>query len=82
MVEARESFHSGVRVAPRYFATGEAVDGPRIFYNFMRPTFDAHQLALELEGPGPVATPAWSRAVPETLALGAPPAAEPRPGHR
>ncbi|WP_433173592.1 amidohydrolase family protein [Actinoallomurus sp. CA-150999] len=52
MVEARESFQSGVRVAPRYYATGEAVDGPRIFYNFMRPTFDAHQLALELERAG------------------------------
>jgi Tol biopolymer transport system component/cytosine/adenosine deaminase-related metal-dependent hydrolase len=52
MVEARESFQSGARVAPRYFATGEAVDGPRIFYNFMRPTFDAHQLALELERAG------------------------------
>ncbi len=52
MVEARESFQSGARVAPRYFATGEAVDGPRIFYNFMRPTFDEHQLALELERAG------------------------------
>ncbi|WP_345358580.1 amidohydrolase family protein [Actinoallomurus liliacearum] len=52
MVEARESFQSGARVAPRYFATGEAVDGPRVFYNFMRPTFDARQLARELERAG------------------------------
>jgi hypothetical protein len=52
MVEARESFQSGARVAPRYFATGEAVDGPRIFYNFMRPTFDDQQLALELSRAG------------------------------
>jgi len=52
MVEARESFQSGARVAPRYFATGEAVDGPRIFYNFMRPTFDDDQLALELSRAG------------------------------
>ena len=52
MVEARESFQSGARVVPRYFATGEAVDGPRIFYNFMRPTFDDDQLALELERAG------------------------------
>ncbi|MGI5230340.1 amidohydrolase family protein [Actinoallomurus sp. CA-142502] len=52
MVEAREAFQSGARVAPRYFATGEAVDGPRIFYNFMRPTFDDDQLALELERAG------------------------------
>jgi Tol biopolymer transport system component len=49
MVEARESVQSGARIAPRYFATGEAVDGARIFYNFMRPTFDDRQLALELE---------------------------------
>jgi Tol biopolymer transport system component len=52
MVEARESFQSGARIVPRYFATGEAVDGPRIFYNFMRPTFDDRQLALELERAG------------------------------
>jgi cytosine/adenosine deaminase-related metal-dependent hydrolase len=49
MVEARESYQSGARIAPRYFGTGEAIDGKRIFYNFMRPTFDEHQLALELE---------------------------------
>lgn len=52
MVEARESYQSGARIAPRYFATGEAIDGPRIFYNFMRPTFDDRQLALELERAG------------------------------
>jgi Tol biopolymer transport system component len=52
MVEERESIQSGVRVGPRYFATGEAIDGPRIFYNFMRPTFDERQLALELERAG------------------------------
>jgi hypothetical protein len=49
MVEDRESVQSGARVAPRYFATGEAVDGSRIFYNFMRPTYDEQQLALELQ---------------------------------
>jgi Tol biopolymer transport system component len=52
MVEERESFQSGVRVGPRYFATGEAIDGSRIYYNFMRPTFDEHQLALELSRAG------------------------------
>jgi hypothetical protein len=52
MVEARESVQSGARIAPRYFGTGEAIDGSRIFYNFMRPTFDARQLALELERAG------------------------------
>lgn len=49
MVEERESFQSGKRVGPRYFATGEAIDGSRIFYNFMRPTYDEDQLALEFE---------------------------------
>jgi len=52
MVEERESIQSGARIGPRYFATGEAVDGPRIYYNFMRPTFDTAQLALELERAG------------------------------
>jgi len=52
MVEERESIQSGARVGPRYFATGEAVDGSRIFYNFMRPTYDPRQLALELERAG------------------------------
>ena len=49
MVEQRESFQAGKRIGPRYFATGEAIDGARIFYNFMRPTFDEDQLALEFE---------------------------------
>ncbi|WP_406108922.1 amidohydrolase family protein [Micromonospora globbae] len=52
MVEERESVQSGARIGPRYYATGEAVDGPRIYYNFMRPTFDERQLALELERAG------------------------------
>jgi Tol biopolymer transport system component len=49
MVEDRESVQSGARIAPRYFATGEAIDGSRIFYNFMRPVVDEEQLALELK---------------------------------
>lgn len=49
MVEERESFQAGKRIGPRYFATGEAIDGSRIFYNFMRPTYDTDQLARELE---------------------------------
>ncbi|MFF0246448.1 amidohydrolase family protein [Streptosporangium sandarakinum] len=49
MVEERESVQSGVRLAPRYLGTGEAIDGPRIYYNFMRPTFSHDQLRLELE---------------------------------
>ena len=49
MVETREALESGARVGPRYFATGEAVDGSRVYYNFMRPTRSVEQLRLELE---------------------------------
>lgn len=52
MVEDREAVHSGARVGPRFIGTGEAVDGSRIYYNFMRPTYDAGQLRLELERAG------------------------------
>jgi Tol biopolymer transport system component len=48
MLETREALDSGTRVGPRYFATGEAVDGGRVYYNFMRPTTSPEQLALEL----------------------------------
>jgi Tol biopolymer transport system component len=47
-LETRESFDSGTRVGPRFFATGEAIDGERVYYNFMRPTTSGTQLALEL----------------------------------
>jgi Tol biopolymer transport system component len=49
MVEDREAVQSGARTGPRYFATGEAIDGSRIYYNFMRPVVDDQQLARELE---------------------------------
>jgi hypothetical protein len=48
-VETREALESGGRVGPRYFGTGEAVDGSRVYYNFMRPTRSVAQLSLELE---------------------------------
>jgi Tol biopolymer transport system component len=47
-VETREAFGSGGRVGPRYFAVGEAIDGERVYYNFMRPTTSDAQLELEL----------------------------------
>lgn len=47
--ETREALDSGDRVGPRFFGTGEAVDGSRVYYNFMRPTRSVGQLALELE---------------------------------
>ncbi|MFJ6167528.1 amidohydrolase family protein [Micromonospora orduensis] len=52
MVEERESIQSGARIGPRYFGTGEAIDGSRVYYNFMRPTYDERQLRLELERAG------------------------------
>jgi Tol biopolymer transport system component/cytosine/adenosine deaminase-related metal-dependent hydrolase len=47
--ETREALESGDRVGPRYFGTGEAIDGSRVYYNFMRTTRSVAQLALELE---------------------------------
>jgi Tol biopolymer transport system component len=41
--ETREAFTSGLRVGPRFFATGEAIDGERIYYNFMRPTYGSDE---------------------------------------
>lgn len=49
MVEDREAIDSGHRLGPRYWSTGEAIDGNRIFYNFMRPVSEPGQMALELE---------------------------------
>ncbi|MEZ0471998.1 amidohydrolase family protein [Luteimonas salinilitoris] len=49
-VETREAYASGQRVGPRFFASGEAIDGERIYYNFMRPvTGGDRQLARELQ---------------------------------
>ena len=47
-VETREAFGSGQRIGPRFFASGEAIDGERVYYNFMRPTYNDAQLQLEL----------------------------------
>jgi len=48
MVEDREALDAGLRMGPRYFSTGEAIDGGRIYYNFMRPVTEPGQMALEL----------------------------------
>jgi Tol biopolymer transport system component len=45
--ETREAYAAGERVGPRFFGTGEAVDGERVFYNFMRPVTSAAQLEIE-----------------------------------
>ncbi|WP_040922865.1 amidohydrolase family protein [Saccharomonospora xinjiangensis] len=47
-VEDRESLDSGSRVGPRFHATGEPIDGSRVYYNFMRPTTSDAQVELEL----------------------------------
>jgi len=47
-IEGRESFAAGDRVGPRLFATGEAIDGERLFYNFMRPTTNEQALEFQL----------------------------------
>ncbi|WP_238150982.1 amidohydrolase family protein [Kribbella sindirgiensis] len=49
MQETREALVSGSLRGPRYFATGEAIDGSRVYYNFMRPTLSVRQLGLELD---------------------------------
>ncbi|WP_412737216.1 amidohydrolase family protein [Krasilnikovia sp. MM14-A1259] len=49
MLETREALDSGARTGPRYFATGEAIDGTRVYYNFMRPTRDPAQVDREMQ---------------------------------
>lgn len=49
MQETREALSHGSLTGPRYFATGEAIDGSRVYYNFMRPTLSVRQLSLELD---------------------------------
>jgi Tol biopolymer transport system component len=48
MLETREALESGNRIGPRFLGTGEAIDGSRVYYNFMRPTLSYKQLDLEL----------------------------------
>jgi Tol biopolymer transport system component/imidazolonepropionase-like amidohydrolase len=48
-VETREAYASGRRVGPRFFATGEGLDGERAFVNLIRPiTGGDEQIAREL----------------------------------
>ncbi|WP_328322534.1 amidohydrolase family protein [Kribbella sp. NBC_00382] len=49
MQETREALSHGSLTGPRYFATGEAIDGSRVYYNFMRPTLSVRQLGMELD---------------------------------
>ncbi|WP_083752680.1 amidohydrolase family protein [Actinosynnema sp. ALI-1.44] len=47
-VEERESLAAGTRVGPRYFMTGEMLEGSRVGWEFARPVRDERQLELEL----------------------------------
>ncbi|WP_426245015.1 amidohydrolase family protein [Nocardioides sp. LHG3406-4] len=47
-MEDRDSLRAGERVGPRFYATGEPIDGSRVYYNFMRPTYTDAQVAREL----------------------------------
>ncbi|WP_240654787.1 amidohydrolase family protein [Croceicoccus ponticola] len=48
IIEDREATDAGLRLAPRHFVTGEALDGGRIYYNFMRPVTEPGQLDREM----------------------------------
>ncbi|MCE6995290.1 amidohydrolase family protein [Saccharothrix sp. S26] len=49
MLETKEALTAGTLVGPRLYGTGEAIDGSRVYYNFMRPTLSRAQLDLELK---------------------------------
>ncbi|WP_202619138.1 amidohydrolase family protein [Ornithinimicrobium cavernae] len=47
-MEDRDSLDAGERVGPRFYATGEPIDGSRVYYNFMRPTSTDEDVQREL----------------------------------
>lgn len=47
-IEEREVMKSGDRVGPRFFASGELIDGSRIYYSTNRPTTSIEQVPLEM----------------------------------
>lgn len=47
-LEDRDSIDAGERVGPRFYATGEPIDGSRVYYDFMRPTSSEEQVDREL----------------------------------
>jgi hypothetical protein len=46
--EIRESFAAGTRVGPRYFSTGELIDGERIYYGMAHSITNSRDLQMEL----------------------------------
>ncbi|SDP80044.1 amidohydrolase family protein [Lentzea jiangxiensis] len=49
MVENREAMEAGTRIGPRYIGSGEALDGTRASYNFVRTVMSAKALDRELD---------------------------------
>ncbi len=47
-VEDRESLDAGARTGPRFFMTGEMLEGSRVTWDFARPVRSEDQLGLEL----------------------------------
>ncbi|WP_312976639.1 amidohydrolase family protein [Corynebacterium sp.] len=48
-MENRDAVDAGKRAGPRFYATGEPVDGSRVYYNFMRPTDGDADIQRELD---------------------------------
>ncbi|WP_338450063.1 DPP IV N-terminal domain-containing protein [Niallia oryzisoli] len=48
-IEDREAIQSGNRVAPRYFASSELIEGSRVYYSNMRPTTSLDAVKREVE---------------------------------
>jgi Tol biopolymer transport system component len=48
-MENRDAVDAGQRVGPRFYSTGEPVDGSRVYYNFMRPTDGEDDIQRELD---------------------------------
>lgn len=53
-LELKEAFSSNVRTAPRYFGTGELLDGERVYYGMARSITSKEQLARELSRAEPL----------------------------
>lgn len=47
-LQEKEALLAGRQLGPRCFATGEPIDGGRVYYGFMRPTVSAEEVEREL----------------------------------
>jgi len=48
-MEVKESFGAGARIGPRYFASGEPIDGERAYYASDHGVTNEKELQLELD---------------------------------